>query len=1068
MKTVDGELSFSALEKEILEEWQNHKTFACQNEQRKDAEVFSFYDGPPFANGLPHYGHLLANTIKDTVPRYWVMRGYRVDRRFGWDCHGLPVEFEIEKRESLKGRPDILRLGVPQFNEMCRESVLHYTGEWRKTITRLGRWVDWDQQYRTMDRDFMESVWWVFSELYRKNLVYQDFKVVPYSPRTSSVVSNFEANQNYKDVQDPSLVVRFRLKDDEAYLLAWTTTPWTLPTNLALAVGKDIHYVRVRDRSSGEVWILAQDRLDFVFRQGKHKKGASDEPAWDILSSVTAESLAGLSYEPLFPYFNDQPEAFRVLLADFVATDNGTGIVHLAPCFGEDDFRVCRDHGIAIADSLDDAGCFSAKVPDYEGLYFKDADKVICRDLKQRGQLLWQDTLVHSYPFDERTDTHLIYRAVPSWYVAVETCVDKLLRNNQQINWVPEHLRDGRMGNWLKNARDWAISRNRFWGTPLPVWLCDQHPDEHREVMSSVRDLEEKTGKEIPDIHKHFIQDLTFPCGHCSGTMRAVDVVFDCWFESGSMPYAQQHYPFKNKENFHGIFPADFVAEGLDQTRGWFYTLNVLSTALFDTPAFKNVVVNGTILDERGKKMSKRHKNYTPPDELIETWGADSVRLYMLNSPLLKGENLMFADKGVRDVTRAILLPLWNAYRFLVTYAHADQWAPEAELLKGHPPKLHQASDRWMVSVLQSLMATVHQHMEEYRLYLVVPAVVSFVDDLTNWYIRLNRRRFWGNTEAEGISQDQHEACSCLFYVLLEFSKILAPFAPFISDRIYKNLTDKDPEVPQSVHLCDYPLPREELRDEALERQTELVRRVTLLGRSLRQQYKIRTRQALASMTVIARRDEECQSIAAGIGLLKEELNVKQVDLTTDEAGHVGLSVRANLKNLGKRLGKGLQAFRQALGALNESREQVADLLAELDEKGEVCFAGVLLSPDDLLVDRLAPDGCQIATERELTVLLDTRLTPELIAEGYARELVNRIQNFRKDSQLNVSDRIRLQLWLPQILEEAANSFQEYILAETLGTELRLMNGAESCDYRFRQQCDIEGMACTLALETVP
>ena len=1063
MKTVEGELHFPALEEEVLKDWQKNNTFEAQNKIRENAKEFAFYDGPPFANGLPHYGHLLANTIKDTVPRYWMMRGYKVNRRFGWDCHGLPVEFEIEKREQLKGRPDILKLGVSNFNEMCRESVLHYTGEWQKTITRLGRWVDWNNQYRTMDRDFMESVWWVFSELYKKDLVYQGFKVVPYSPRTSSVVSNFEANQNYKDVQDPSIVVKFKLNDEEnTWILAWTTTPWTLPTNLALGVGDDVDYVKVRVKESGEQWIVARNRLDFVFRTGKGKKKDKECP-WEEIGSVAPSELIGKSYQPMFSYFSDMPNAFKILKADFVTTDNGTGIVHLASCFGEDDFLICKEHGIDIADSLDDSGCFIEKVTDYAGLFFKDADKQICKDLKENGTLIFQDTIVHSYPFDERTDTPLIYRAVPSWYVAVEKFVDKLVKNNQEINWVPDHLKDGRMGNWLKNARDWAISRNRFWGTPLPVWICDQDP-EHKDIMSSVSDLEKKTGETIPDIHKHLISGLSYSCSSCKGTMKPVDVVFDCWFESGSMPYAQQHFPFENKEKFEHIFPADFVAEGLDQTRGWFYTLNVLSTALFDKPAFKNVIVNGTILDARGKKMSKRHKNYTPPEELINTWGADSVRLYMLDSQLLRGENLMFVDKEVRDVTRALLLPLWNAYSFLSTYATTEGWTPDQKLLKGEAPVLRNDSDKWIVSVLQSLLSTVHQHMEEYKLYLVVPKVVSFIDDLTNWYIRLNRRRFWGSDSETG-NQDQQDAFACLCYVLLQFSKVLAPFAPFISEKLYQNITDGFSEVPDSVHLCDYPEVNESLRDQDMEKQTALIRKVTLLARSLRQQHKIRIRQGLSSMTVITRHESDQQAIEKGESLLKDELNIKSISFSTDEAKHVRLSVKPNLRTLGRRLGKELGAFRKALEDLNQSHDQVASMLAELGDKGQTTVAGVTLSEDDLLVDRGPLDDCQIATESGVTVLLDTKLSPELIAEGYARELVNRIQNLRKDSQLNVSDRIALQILAPKVLADAADLHKDYILKETLGTGIEIMSGAGSCDLQFTQSYDIEDMSCVVALE---
>ncbi|MFK7823379.1 MAG: isoleucine--tRNA ligase [Oligoflexales bacterium] len=1066
MKTVAPEVSFPKIEDEVLQEWQKNKTFQKQNQWRESAKEFAFYDGPPFANGLPHYGHLLANTIKDTVPRYWIMRGFKVNRRFGWDCHGLPVEFEIEKREKLKGRPDILKLGISQFNEMCRESVLHYAEEWKKTITRMGRWVDWDDQYRTMDLDFMESVWWVFGELYKKGLVYQGFKIVPYSPRTGSVVSNFEANQNYKDVQDPSVTVKFKLKDEDAWILSWTTTPWTLPSNLALAIGEDIEYVKIKDNESGEHWILAKARLDALYPSKKGKKSKAEAKPYELIESIKSSDLAGKSYKPMFPFFKDQPNAFIIILADFVSTEDGTGIVHQAPAFGEDDYLCCRKHNIDLVDPIDDNGCFTSQVPAYKGLNFKEADKHICKDLREIGVLLRHETLVHSYPFDERTDTPLIYKAVPSWYVAVEKFVSKLVENNKKINWVPSHIKEGRMGSWLQNARDWAISRNRFWGTPLPVWVCE-NDKEHLEVVASVKDLESKTGEKIDDIHKHFISKLSFSCSQCSGSMKAVDVVFDCWFESGSMPYAQLHYPHENKERFASIFPADFVAEGLDQTRGWFYTLNVLSNALFDKPAFKNVIVNGVILDENGKKMSKRHRNYTPPDELIAKYGADSVRLYMLNSSLLRAENLIFTDKGVKDVTRAVLLPLWNAYSFLSTYAESDEWKPSAKLSKAQIPHLENDLDRWIVSRLQSLVEKVHNHMEEYKLYQVVPPVVDFIEDLTNWYIRLSRRRFWGDPQVDGLSPDQQQAYSTLFYVLLEFSKIFAPFAPFISDRIYNNLLNSQAESPESVHLCDMPVMNEKLQDISLESDMDLLRRATNLGRSLRQQHKIKIRQVLPSMLVITHKESDRSAIQRGSALLKSELNIKQIDFTTEEAKHVRLSLKPNLKTLGRRLGKNLNVIRQHLTELNKSHEKVSKLLQDLAEQGSIDILGHCLTLEDFLVDRGPLDDRLIATEMGVTVLLDTNLTPELVAEGYARELVNRIQNLRKDSQLNISDRILLQVLAPEKLVTAVESYQDYILRETLGTSLNLIEGGGECDLEFTQSYEIEGMNCVIALETV-
>ncbi|MBM4250967.1 MAG: isoleucine--tRNA ligase [Deltaproteobacteria bacterium] len=1064
MKAVTSDVNFPQMETELLAEWQERNTFAESMSQRRGSKEFTFYDGPPFANGLPHYGHLLANTIKDTVPRYWTMRGYYVDRRFGWDCHGVPVEYEIEKRDNLKGRADILAMGVDKFNEACRASVQAYTVEWERTITRLGRWVDWQNQYRTMDKSFMESVWWVLSELYKRGLVYRDFKVVPYSPRITAVLSNFEANQNYKDVQDPAITVKFKLKDEDAFILAWTTTPWTLISNLALCVGSKIQYVKVRDHESGEHYYLAEARLASLYKKGGKDAGAQP---FDVVAHISASQLAGKHYEPLFPYFKEHPGAFRILVDDYVTTDDGTGVVHQAPAYGEDDFRVCRAHGITLVDPVDEEGRFKSEIADYAGSFVKDADKEIIRRLRDSKQLLRNEQLLHSYPFCERTDTPLIYKAIQTWYVAVEKIKDRLIANNQRINWVPEHLRDGRMGKWLENARDWAISRNRFWGTPIPIWICSEHSD-HMEVMSSVADLEARTKTKVDDLHIHHIDRLTFACQKCAGQMRRIPEVFDCWFESGSMPYAQIHYPFEHKDRFHQRFPADFIAEGLDQTRGWFYTLSVLSTALFNEPAFKNVVVNGMVLAEDGKKMSKRLKNYTPPETLLGRFGADSVRLFMLNSAVLKAGDLCFSDQGVRDTTRAVLLPLWNAHSFLTTYAVADHWQPSKELASGVVPAVDSEIDRWIISRFHTLCQRVHEQMHHYRLYNVVPQVLDFIEDLTNWYIRLSRKRFWGtddeSTTATNVSAaDTEQAYQTLYYVLLGFSKVFAPFAPFIADRIYKNLTAGFEALPESVHLCDIPLGDKELIDRELEGRMDLLRRASNLGRSLRAKHQIKTRQVLPSMLVITRKSADRDAIERGAELLRGELNIKEVLFSTDEANFVLLSLKPNLKTLGPRIGKELNAMRQHLEQLNKEPQRVVELLTHLEEQGSVKVLGHDLTEADFLIDRGPKDGRLIATEHGVTVLLDTKLTPELVQEGLARELINRIQRLRKDSGLQVSDRIVLRIAAELTLAAAARAFAEYIKRETLATELEV----STCEKRESTETavvEIDGSSCSLVL----
>ncbi|MFK7872863.1 MAG: isoleucine--tRNA ligase [Oligoflexales bacterium] len=1044
MKAIKADLQFPEIEQDVLEFWDQDNIFAKQNQARKDAPEFSFYDGPPFANGLPHYGHLLANTIKDTVTRYWIMRGYQVDRRFGWDCHGLPVEYEIEKREKLNGRPDILKMGVERFNETCRESVLHYSGEWRKTITRLGRWVDWDRQYRTMDPDFMESVWAVFAKLHEKGLIYRDFKVVPYSPRTTSVVSNFEANQNYKQVQDPAVTIKFQLKEEEnTYLLAWTTTPWTLFSNLALAVGVDVEYAKIRDAETSQLWILAKSRLSALY------EGKGGEDGYEILETMQGSELLGLRYHPIFPHFKDHPQSFSVLEGHHVTIDNGTGIVHMAPAFGEDDYLICKEAGIELVDPIDATGCFTKKIPEFEGQYVKDADKGICKLLKERGFLIRHDTLVHSYPFCERTDTPLIYKAVPSWYVRVESLVEKLVKNNQEVHWVPGHLKNGRMGKWLENARDWAISRNRFWGTPIPVWSCAEG---HQVIVGSRNDLETRCEKEVSDLHAHRLQDHTFACEHCGSAMSLGEEVFDCWFESGSMPYAQLHYPMENQERFEANFPADFIAEGLDQTRGWFYTLAVLSTALFDKPAFKNVVVNGVILDATGKKMSKRHRNYTAPDELLNSSGADSTRLYMLNSHLLRGEDLIFTDHGVRDTVRAVMLPLWNACSFLTTYAAADEWSPARDLVA--PTK---ELDLWMVSRLQTLAHDVEKHMEDYQIYLVVGAVVKFIDDLTNWYIRLSRRRFWGESSG-GLTQDQKEAFSTLYRVLVDFCKIFAPFAPFLTDFIYRHLTEELSNAKESVHLCDMPRPNTGEQFSQIENHMDLVRTAVNHGRSLRQKHKIGIRQVLQNVVVVTHPSMQID-LKCATEVICQELNVKNVEYSTEESQYVSYVLKPQLRRLGPRLGKDLGKVRGFLQKMEV--KTISECVKQL-EHGSIDICGHQLDRDDILIECVPLGEQAVTTGGGVTVVLETQLTPELIAEGFAREFVNRTQKLRKDSQLDVSDRIRIECQLPDKLYEMIEPWQHYICDETLALE---WSRVESSSFAHSGDYDIQGMQCVIYLQ---
>ena len=827
--------SFVEMEHDILKLWQDTDAFQQSLANTRGKKPYIFYDGPPFATGLPHHGHLVASTIKDVVPRYWTMKGRYVMRRFGWDCHGLPVEHEIDKQLGMSAQDALEKLGVAGYNNECRAIVQRYVKEWRHTITRIGRWIDFDNDYKTMDAWYMESVWWVFKQLWDKGLIYQGVKVVPVSTALGTPLANFEATSNYQDVQDPAITVLLKLLDEDAYLAIWTTTPWTLPSNLAVCVGDDIDYSLVRDPDSGKAIYLATERL-------AHYQGDNE---FSVLATVSGRELVGRRYAPVFDYFAEKSEegAFVVISGEYVTTDSGTGLVHQAPAFGEDDYKAFQASGLeAFACPVTLQGEFTDEVPDFAGRHVKDTDKDIIAVLKASDALYRQEVIQHSYPYCYRSDTPLIYRAIPSWYVRVTAIKDNLKLANEKINWVPEHIKHGRFGNWLDGAIDWSISRNRVWGTPLPVWINDETGS--ALCVGSIEELYNYTGERVDDLHREYVDALTFQIDGEAGTYRRIEEVLDCWFESGSMPYAQLHYPFENEDVFKAGFPAEFIAEGLDQTRGWFYTLTVLGAALFERPAFRNVIVNGMVMAEDGKKMSKSLRNYTPPDELMETYGADALRLYSINSGLVKGEEQRFADSGVRDMVRRALLPWYNAYSFLRTYAEIDQWSPEKGQHEGE-----NVLDQWIMSRLQTLKQTVATEMEGYRLYNVVPALFAFIEDLTNWYIRLNRGRFWG----EEISADKIAAYSTLYEVLMELSKVMAPFAPFLSEYLYQALAELAGQSaqPNSVHLCDYPEAESVKVKPGLEMAVERMQQVILLGRQKREEVKIGLRTPLSSLTII-------------------------------------------------------------------------------------------------------------------------------------------------------------------------------------------------------------------------
>jgi len=1010
LRPVQPEVDFPALEKRVLESWDASNAFQRSIDDRPESERYVFYDGPPFATGLPHYGHFVANVLKDIVPRYWAMKGKRVERRWGWDCHGLPVENETQKELGLASKADIDELGIAKFNEACRGIVLRYTAEWRTTIRRLGRWVDHDRGYKTMDADFMESVWWIFAQLWKDGRIYEGYRVQPVSPALGTPLSNFEVAQGpqerdpvtkkdgHKRRQDPSLTVRFQLEDEDASLWAWTTTPWTLPSNLALAVHPAIEYVKVRVVETGEVVYVEPSRLEDY--QSRGRVGETEE-----LERLPGEKLVGRKYRPLLPYFAEYAEekdgerqAFFVVSADYVETSSGTGIVHQAPAFGEDDFVTGKDNGLPLVNPLSLTGHFDAQVSDFEGQFAKDADKGIIAKLKEQGSVVDQDTFVHAYPHCYRTGTPLLYMALSTWFMRVEPMRDELTSNNAQTHWVPEAVGSGRFGNWLAAARDWNLSRNRFWGTPLPIWRCDEDPDD-MVCVGSRAELAELVGVEVSalaDLHRDKIDDLTFPSKATpGGTMRRIPEVFDCWFESGSMPYAQHHYPFENKELVEENLPADFIAEGLDQTRGWFYTLTVLSTALFQRPAFKNVIVNGIVLAEDGEKMSKSKRNFPDPNLVLDKLGADALRVYLASSPVVNAKSLRFSEDGVREHVRSVLLPLWNAYSFLTRYADVDGWEPDGSL----PDPSVNELDGWVLSRLQTLLSEVEERMARYELFRVVPALLEFIDDLTNWYIRRSRRRFWrGASESDG--GDKQNAYRTLHHVLLTLSRALAPFIPFVTEEIYSNLSGG---AKDSVHLEDYPVADPSFRDPGLERRMELARTAVGLGRGLRAKH----------MTAIVR----------------DELNVKELHVSADEADFVSYSARPNLKVLGPKYGKQIGAIRGEVQALGS--EQLAAVLAGGAVPSEA-VDGLSYDASTLLVDRSSREGTVVDTVDGVTVALDVSLDDALVREGLARELVNRIQGVRKDLGFQLDDRIEVSVACSGALAEALQEHWGLISEETL------------------------------------
>ena len=943
------------------------------------------------------------------------MNGRHVVRRFGWDCHGLPVEYEIDQKLNIKSKEDVMAYGLANYNEECRSIVMRYSKEWEQQITRVGRWIDFKNDYKTLDPTFMESVWWVFSQLHEKGLVYQGFKVMPFSTRCGTPLSNFEAGLNYKDVSDPAVIVSFPVEGDPhgAALVAWTTTPWTLPSNVALCVHPAFDYLTVRLKASNKIYIVAKARVGELPGSKKDKK--HPDGGYEVLAEHKGAELVGKRYEPLLPYFShlrqqENCQAFTVVSDEYVTDDSGTGIVHQAPAFGEDDYRVCLKFGVIarggkVPCPVDDAGCYTDEVPDFKGTHVKEADKAIIAKLKASGRLVANNVCHHSYPFCWRSDTPLIYKAVPSWFVGVEQIKEQLLKCNEQTRWVPGYVQEKRFHNWLENARDWAVSRNRYWGTPIPIWASEDGSE--IRVIGSIAELERLTGKKVTDIHRHFIDDLEIPSRTPGNPpLRRVEEVFDCWFESGSMPYAQQHYPFENKALFEDNFPADFIAEGLDQTRGWFYTLMVLSTALFGKPAFKNLICNGLVLAADGKKMSKRLKNYPPPTEIVDAHGADALRVYLINSPVVRAEPMRFKQEGVFAVVKDVFLPWYNAYRFMAQSAErlGADFRPDASLAASSGNPL----DRWILSSLDSLVDFVRAEMEAYRLYTVVPRLLTFIEGLTNVYVRFNRRRLKGT--GEGGEAEARTSVSVLFQVMLALTKIMSPFTPFFVENMYLNLSKLLPEGERlaSVHFCDFPTTSGRPTDPRIESSVARMMQVITQGRLLREQHKLPVKSRPLRRMVVVHPDQGFLDDVTGVlgGYVKEELAVRDIEGCADALQYCTLSAVPDFKALGKRVGKAMRAVKE--GILKLTQEQIL----QVEAGGTVDVEGFALGVADLQVKREFKSGAgggagmDAMGDGDVLVVLSLEQDESLAREGMAREVTNRAQQLRKRSGLQPSDAV--------------------------------------------------------------
>ena len=1036
-KKVPTTLNFVEREKETLKFWKDNQIFEKSVQLRKGAPAYTFFDGPPTANGKPHIGHVLTRAMKDIIPRYKTMRGYDVLRKAGWDTHGLPVELEVEKELGLDGKEQIEQYGVIPFIQKCKESVWKYKGEWEVMSDRMGFWADMDNPYITYDNDYIESEWWALKTIYEKGLLYKGHKIVPYCPRCGTALSSHEVAQGYKEVKETSATVRFRVPDEEnTYFLAWTTTPWTLPSNVSLCVNPDVTYAYVRVDSK-ETLIMAKDLIGTVL------EGHETE----IVKEVLGKELEYKHYEPLFECTRKAAggkDAFYVMVDDYVTTTDGTGIVHNAPAFGEDDYRVCRRYDLPFVQMVDSKGEMCGGTP-WDGVFVKKADPMVLKDLDERGLLFAAPKFEHSYPFCWRCDTPLIYYARSSWFIAMTKVKDRLIDYNRRINWIPETIKEGRMGNFLENVIDWGISRERYWGTPLPVWVCDKCGKIH--VVGSRKELSELTGcDENVELHKPYVDPLTWKC-ECGGTMRREPVVIDCWFDSGSMPFAQWHYPFENKDMFQRRYPANFISEAIDQTRGWFYTLSAIAACLFDSPAFLNCIVLGHVQDKEGRKMSKHIGNVVDPWVLLDNQGADAVRWYFYTSSMPWLPN-RFSAEAVSESQRKYMGTFWNTYAFYILYADIDNFDPTRhKLVRDNLTPM----DRWILSRLNTLIGHVEAYLDDLKMTEAGREMQDFMDDLSNWYVRRCRERYWG----KDMTPDKEAAYMTLYTVLKTMALISAPFTPFMSETMYQNMVRTvDKSAPESIHLCDWPHKDESFIDPELEANMAAVLDIVVLGRSARNAANIKNRQPVASMYVQGKALPDMY-----VSIIADELNVKEVRFVDDASSFISYRVKPQLKTLGPRYGKLLPKINQYLAGEGVGNAVVAAHNRGENYKFDIDGTEISLAAEDVLVSTEENAGFVTVTEHDLSVVLDTNLTPELIEEGFVREIVSKVQTMRKEAGFEVTDHIVLSHHGNSLIESIFAKHGAEIAADTLADSIKLGSAGYVKDW------EINGESVTLGVE---